>query len=336
MWWEKYIKIDSFANPSYLWLLLIIIPLVIWYIYRYKKRYASMRISSIEAFKGIKTGIKSKYLHLLFVLRILVLSLLIIIIARPQAKDVWNDVSVKGIDIMLTVDISSSMLARDFKPNRLEAAKEVATKFINDRPNDRIGLVIFAGEAFTQCPLTPDHATLINLLQSVKTGMLEDGTTIGEGLATAVSRLKDSKAKSKVIILLTDGVNNMGSIDPITAAEIAKTFGIRVYTIGVGTYGEAPYPVQTPFGIQYQPMKVEIDEALLQKVAKITDGQYFRATNKKKLEQIYQQIDKLEKTKIKVKQISKKTDQYLLFGLLALLLIFIEALLRYTYLKTMP
>jgi len=329
-------KIDSFANPGILWLLLILVPLIAWYVYKQKKYYPSLRVYSVKAFEGIKPGFKVWSRHILFALRILVLALLIIILARPQSKDVWKDVSVKGIDIMLDLDISSSMLARDFKPNRLEAAKDVAIQFINDRPNDRIGLVIFAGEAFTQCPLTADHAALINLIKEVKTGVLEDGTAIGEGLATAVNRLKDSKARSKVIILLTDGVNNMGSVDPVTAAEIAKTFGIRVYTIGVGTYGEAPYPVQTPFGIQYQPMKVEIDEGLLQQIAKMTDGEYFRATDNKSLEKIYKKIDELEKTKIKVKEISKKTDEYLWLGLLALILILSEAVLRYTYYKNIP
>ena len=330
------IKIDSFANPGFLWLLLLLLPLIAWYVLRHKQYNPTLRIYSTKPFKGLGKGFRVWSRHILFAIRVLVLALLIIILARPQSRDVWKDVSVKGIDIILDLDVSSSMLARDFKPNRLEAAKDVAIQFVNDRPNDRMGLVIFAGEAFTQCPLTADHAALINLIKDVRTGVLEDGTAIGEGLATAVNRLKDSKAKSKVIILLTDGVNNSGSVDPLTAAEIAKTFGIRVYTIGVGTYGEAPYPVQTPFGIQYQPMKVEIDEGLLQQIAQITGGEYFRATSKSKLEDIYKQIDKLEKTKIKVKEMSKKTDEYLWFGVLALILIISEAVLRYTYYKNIP
>jgi len=330
------IKIDTFANPEYLWLLVLLLPLIVWYIYKQKNYNPSLRLSTTKPFDNIKPSFKVISRHVLFVLRLFALALLIFILARPQSKDVWKDVSVKGIDIMLDLDVSGSMLSRDFKPDRLEAAKDVAIQFINDRPNDRIGLVIFAGEAFTQCPLTADHATLINLLKDVKTGLLEDGTAIGEGLATAVNRLKDSKAKSKTIILLTDGVNNSGSVDPLTAAEIAKTYGIRVYTIGVGTYGEAPYPVQTPFGIQYQPMKVEIDEGLLKQIAQITGGEYFRATNKKKLEEIYKKIDKLEKTKIKVKELSKKTDQYLWFGIAALLLLLVEFVLRHTIYRNIP
>ncbi len=330
------IKIDTFANPQYLWLLLLLVPLIVWYVLKQKNYNPSLRLSTTKPFEGLKPSVKVWSRHILFVFRIVALALLIFILARPQSKDVWKDVSVKGIDIMLDLDVSGSMLARDFKPDRLEAAKEVATQFINDRPNDRIGLVIFAGEAFTQCPLTADHAALINLLKDVKTGLLEDGTAIGEGLATAVNRLKDSQAKSKTIILLTDGVNNSGSVDPLTAAEIAKTYGIRVYTIGVGTYGEAPYPVQTPFGIQYQPMKVEIDEPLLKQIAQTTGGEYFRATNKKKLEEIYRKIDKLEKTKIKVKEMSKKTDQYIWFGITALVLLLVEFVLRHTIYRNIP
>jgi len=333
---KSMIKIDSFANPEYLWLWLLLLPLIAWYIIKQKKYNPSLKLSTVKPFDNIKPTFKVWSKHILFVLRVIVLALLIFILARPQSKNSWKDISVKGIDIVLNIDVSSSMLARDFKPNRLEAAKEVAMQFINDRPNDRIGLVIFAGEAFTQCPLTTDHTALINLLKDVDVGLLNDGTAIGEGLATAVNRLKNSEAKSKVIILLTDGVNNSGSVSPLTAAEIAKTFGIRVYTIGVGTYGEAPYPVQTVWGISYQPMKVEIDEELLKQIAEITGGMYFRATNKKSLQNIYEKIDKLEKTKIKVKEFSKKIDLYIWFGILALILFVLELILRFTIYRSIP
>jgi len=228
------------------------------------------------------------------------------------------------------------MQSQDFKPNRLEAAKEYAAEFITNRPNDRIGLVVFSGESFTQCPLTVDHAVLINLLKDIKITMVDDGTAIGMGLSTAINRLRSSRSKSKVIILLTDGVNNTGSISPLTAAEISKTFGFRVYTIGVGTYGVAPYPVQTPFGIQYQNIPVEIDEAVLKEIADKTGGQYFRATGNLKLQQIYKEIDKLEKSKIDVKEYSKKKDEFLVYALIACGLLLLEILLRYTWFKSIP
>ncbi len=248
--------------------------------------------------------------HILFALRTAGITLLIIALARPQSTDKFQDVSTEGIDIVLTLDISGSMLARDFRPDRLEASKDVATEFISGRPYDRIGLVVFSGESFTQCPLTTDHAVLINLLREIQSGMIEDGTAIGMGLANAVNRIKDSEARSKVIILLTDGVNNRGEIAPATAAGIAKTFGVRVYTIGVGTQGMAPYPVQTPFGIQYQDMPVEIDEAILREIAQTTGGRYFRATDNDKLVQVYNEIDKLEKSKIDVRQFTRKEEKY--------------------------
>ena len=236
---------------------------------------------------------------------------------------------------MLTQDISGSMLARDFRPDRLEASKNIATEFISGRPYDRIGLVVFSGESFTQCPLTTDHAVLINLLREIQSGMIEDGTAIGMGLATAVNRIKDSKAKSKVIILLTDGVNNRGEIAPATAADIAKTFGIRVYTIGVGTQGMAPYPVQTPYGIQYQDMPVEIDEGILQEIAQKTGGKYFRATDNDKLIQVYKEIDKLEKSKIDVRQFTRKEERYLIPALIAFILLVFEIVVRNTIFKNL-
>jgi Ca-activated chloride channel family protein len=274
--------------------------------------------------------------HGIFVLRILALTLIIIALARPQLTNRLRNVTSEGIDIMLTLDISGSMLSRDFKPNRIEAAKDVAIEFISGRPNDRIGLVVFSAESFTQCPLTTDHAVLINMFKNIKSGMIEDGTAIGLGLANAVSRLKDSKGKSKVIILLTDGVNNRGSIAPIMASEIAKTFGIRVYTIGIGTMGMAPYPVPTPFGIQYQNIPVEIDEGILKDIAKMTGGMYFRATDNKTLRDIYQEIDKLEKSKIEISEYSKYEEEYLWFALFAGILLALEILLRFTLLKTIP
>jgi Ca-activated chloride channel family protein len=257
------------------------------------------------------------------------------VLARPQKTDKYQDVSTEGIDIVLTQDISGSMLSRDFKPDRLEAAKNMATEFISGRPYDRIGLVVFSGESFTQCPLTTDHAVLINLLREIQSGMIEDGTAIGMGLATAVSRIKDSKAKSKVIILLTDGVNNKGEIAPATAAGIAKTFGIRVYTIGVGTQGVAPYPVQTPYGIQYQDMQVEIDEEILQDIAQTTGGKYFRATDNNSLEKIYKEIDKLEKSKIDVKQFIRKEERYMLPALIAFFMLVLEIIARNTLFRNL-
>jgi Ca-activated chloride channel family protein len=261
---------------------------------------------------------------------------LIIVLARPQLSNSFQTETTEGIDIVLALDISGTMLAEDLRPNRLEAAKKVATEFVSGRPNDNIGLVVFAGESFTQCPLTNDHAVLVNLFQGVQYGMIEDGTAIGLGLANAVSRIKDSEAKSKVIILLTDGSNNAGDVAPLTAAEIAQSFGIRVYTVGVGTRGMAPYPVQTPYGIRYQNLPVDIDEDMLRKVAGLTGGTYFRATDNTKLKFIYQEIDQLEKTKLRVHQYSKKNEEYTPFLLVALLLLITEIVLRHTVLRRLP
>jgi Ca-activated chloride channel family protein len=261
---------------------------------------------------------------------------LTIALARPQSTSTGEQVNTEGIDIVLAYDISGSMLAEDFRPNRIEAAKKVADDFIDGRPNDRVGLVVFAGESFTQCPMTIDHSVLKNLLKEIKSGMIEDGTAIGMGLATAVSRLKESKAKSKVIILLTDGVNNRGFIDPMTAAGIAQSFGIRAYTIGVGTQGMAPYPFQTPFGIQYQNVPVEIDESLLQKIAEQTGGKYFRATDNRKLKAIYEEIDKLEKTKIEVLQFHKHKEEFYSAAMIAGILGLIEVLLSLTVFRKVP
>lgn len=326
----------EFASPKYFLLLILLVPMIAWYIWREKRSHADLQFSSLRAFKGIKHAGRVWMRHLLFVLKLFAIVFIVTALARPQASNSWQTYSSEGIDIVLALDISGSMLARDFKPDRLEAAKEVATKFILERPQDRIGLVVFSGESFTQCPLTTDQAVLVNLLRDVKSGMIEDGTAIGLGLANAVNRLKDSPGKSKVAILLTDGVNNRGAIAPATAAELAKTYGIRVYTVGVGTYGEAPYPVQTPFGIQLQNMPVEIDEDVLKQIAAVTDGKYFRATDNDKLAQIYQEIDQLEKTKTETKHFSKKDEKYFIFGLIGMLLLISESVLRYTLLRKIP
>lgn len=326
----------EFANPEYFWLLLVILPMVVWYVFKERNSHADLQFSSISFFKTLKRGNRIWLRHVLFALRVLAIAFLIFALARPQSDNSWQTYNSEGIDIMLALDISGSMLARDFEPDRLEAAKEVATKFVLERPQDRIGLVVFSGESFTQSPLTTDKAVLVNLMKDLKSGMIEDGTAIGLGLANAVNRIKDSKAKSKVIILLTDGVNNRGAIAPMTAAELAKTFGIRVYTIGVGSLGEAPYPVQTPWGIQLQNMLVEIDEDILTQIADMTGGKYFRATDNKKLEQIYSEIDQLEKSKIEVKHFSKKDEQYFLFALIGVLLLIVEALGKYTLLRKIP
>jgi Ca-activated chloride channel family protein len=257
-------------------------------------------------------------------------------LARPQSSNSWQNVTTEGIDIVIALDISTSMLARDFQPDRLEAAKEVATRFISGRPNDKIGLVVFAGESFTQCPLTTDHAVLINLFQDIHSNMIEDGTAIGNGLATSVARLKESTAKSRVIILLTDGENNRGAIAPVTAAEMAKTYGIRVYTVGVGTIGTAPYPVPTPFGTQIREVEVKIDEKTLQEIADITEGSYFRATNNNKLVQIYEQIDKLEKSKIEVKEYSKKDEEFQRYAAMAVVILAAGLFLKLTVFRNIP
>lgn len=326
-----------FANPTYLYLLLILIPMIGWYIWKLSKSQASLQISSSQAFDipGAKSW-KVYLRHIPFVLRLVSVAVLIIILARPQSTDNWQSTSTEGIDIVLAMDISSSMLAQDLKPNRLEASKDVAASFINGRPNDNIGLVVFAGESFTQCPLTTDHTVLLNLFKDIQPGIIQDGTAIGLGLANAVSRIKDSQSKSKVIILLTDGMNNAGEIAPVTAAEIAKTFGIRVYTIGVGTKGMAPTPFQTPFGIQYQNMPVEIDEPTLKQISATTGGQYFRATDNTSLKDIYSEIDQMEKTKISVQEYSKKQEEYKNWALLLFCLLLVEILLRNTLLRNIP
>ena len=331
----------EFANKEYLFLLLLIIPYVIWYVMYRKKTEPTMRMSDTFAFRDAPKSWKMRLMPLSPLLRILAFAMIVFVLARPQTQNSWKNKTIEGIDIMLAMDVSTSMLAEDLKPNRIEAAKQVAAEFISGRPNDIIGLSIFAGEAFTQCPMTIDHASLLNLLHNVRTdiaarGLIEDGTAIGMGLANAVSRLKDSKAKSKVVILLTDGSNNRGDISPMTAAEIAKSLGIRVYTIGVGTNKVAPYPMPVAGGVQYVNIPVEIDNQTLSEIAAATEGGFYRATNTKELRKIYQEIDQLEKSKLDVKQFSKKYEAFQPFAIIAVLVLLLEILLRITIFRRIP
>ncbi len=326
----------TFHDPKYLFLLLLLIPLIYWYIKELHQSDASLQISSHKRLLDAPRSMRIRMRHVPFILRILVIVLVIIAIARPQASNSWRTENVEGIDIMIAMDISGSMLAEDFRPNRLEAAKSVANEFILARPNDNIGLVLFAGRSFTQCPLTNDHAVLVNFFKSIEYGLIEDGTAIGLGLANAVNRLKDSQAKSKVVILLTDGDNNRGDIAPVTAGELAKTFGIRVYTVGVGSYGKVNIPIHTPMGKQYQQIDSAFDEKPLKEIAAMTGGKYFRATNTDSLRGVYQEIDQMEKTRISVKEFNKKYEEFFIFALIAFVLLIIELLLRNIYLKKIP
>ncbi|GAB3935658.1 vWA domain-containing protein [Mucilaginibacter myungsuensis] len=323
----------QFAQPGFFWLFLLIPVMVAWYIWRQRRLYGDMGVSTVKGFALPAKTFLPMFRHTDIVLRSLGLAALIVAMARPQSSMSWQNSTTEGIDIIIASDISGSMLAEDFKPNRLEAGKAIAIDFIKNRPDDRIGLVIFSGESFTQCPLTIDHDVLINLYSDIKNGMIDDGTAIGMGLATAVNRLKESTSKSKVVILLTDGSNNMGSIPPLTAAEIAKQFGVRVYTVGIGTKGMAPYPFTTPNGIVYQNVPVDIDEGTLTKIAETTGGKYFRATNNAALKNIYDKIDKLEKAKIDVTEYRKKNELFLPFALIALALLALEFVLRNTLFK---
>jgi len=324
----------TFANPGYLFLLFLLVPISLWYWYELHKSDASVLISDTTTLAAQPKTWRIWLLHVPFLLRVVAIILLSIALARPQLTNKWSSESTEGIDIMMALDVSGTMLAEDLKPNRLEAAKAVASDFVIDRPNDQIGLVVFAGESFTQCPLTTDHAVLVNLFKSVEYGMIEDGTAIGLGLANAVNRMKDSETKSKVVILLTDGSNNRGDIDPQTAAEIAKTFGIRVYTVGVGSYGQARVPVNTPYGRQYIMADSEFDETTLKKIAETTGGQYFRATDNGSLKRIYEQIDQLEKTKLRVREYSKHTENFAPFLYAALICLLLEIIIRYFIIRT--
>ena len=325
----------TFAHP---WLLLglVAVPLMVaYYIWRYHKQEAAVQHSDIDVFTGIEKTLRVRLRWLPYALRTLAVGALVIALARPQSQLNRQQMKVEGIDIVMAMDISGSMLAEDFKPNRLEAAKQVAAEFIDGRKNDRMSLVVFAGEAFTQVPLTVDHRVLLSQLEKIKSGIVRDGTALGDGLATAVNRIKDSDAKSKVIILLTDGVNNQGSIDPQNAAEIAALYGIRLYTIGVGSRGKAPFPFRDQFGrVHYQNIDVEIDEPLMQQMAEATsDGEYFRATNKKALKEIFSQIDEMEKSKIDVTQYAQTRDEYAPWLWLALLALAAELIIRWIWFK---
>ncbi|MBO5686332.1 MAG: VWA domain-containing protein [Alistipes sp.] len=326
-----------FAYPYLLWLLLLLVPLVGYYIWRTLKGGTTIQISSIDGVKGAPRTIRYYLRHAPFVLRMAAFALLVVALARPQDVERLSHTDTEGIDIMLSIDVSGSMLARDFKPDRITAAKEVAGAFIADRYGDRIGLVAFAGEAFTQAPLTTDQGTLQTLLSRIRSGLIEDGTAIGNGLATAINRLRESEAKSKVVILLTDGVNNRGSITPMTAAEIAKAQGIRVYTIGVGTEGMAPYPAMDMFGqMTFVQQKVEIDEKTLTAIAEMTDGRYFRATDKEKLRAIYDEINRMERSKVEVSEHVTYHELFLNWVLGALALLVAEFLLSTLLLKRIP
>jgi len=303
-----------------------------------RRQYPTLTFSDTASFKGFQNPLKGLLKKYSPLLRILSLVFLLIAIARPESSYDESRVTTEGIDIVLAMDLSTSMMAHDFKPNRIEAAKQTALEFIDGRPNDRIGLVVFAGESFTQCPVTIDHAIVKNQLHGIRNGLLEDGTAIGMGLATALQRLKESESKTKVIILMTDGVNNRGIIDPATAADIAMQMGVRVYTIGIGTNGQAYTPVglDRQGNLIYDWAPVEIDEALLQQVSQKTGGKYFRATDNNKLKSIFDQIDKLEKTKINVSAFSRKTEKFYLFALIAAILLVLEWILRYTILRSIP
>ncbi len=324
----------EFASPYFLWGLLIIPVAIVWYIFCHRRREGYVGFSDNEGFASLPHSWKEYLRHLLFALQLVAVALMIVALARPQSASTNSKSNIEGIDIVLAQDVSSSMLARDLKPDRLEASKKIAADFVEGRPTDRMALVVFAGETFTQVPLTTDHGIMLTMLDAMKSGFIDDGTAIGDGLATAVNRLKDSEAKSKVVILLTDGMNNRGSIDPQTSAEIAKLYGVRVYTIGIGSFGTAPYPVQTPFGTRYENVKVEIDEHLLQSIADKTGGKYYRATSTKKLQEVYNEIDQLERSKIEVTEFRRLNEEFYAFAKWALLLLLLEFVLRKTVFKS--
>ena len=326
----------TFAYPWMFYFLAVIPLMIFWYWKTGMRKETSIIYSSLKIFEEMPVSWKERLRHVPIVLRCLAIVFLIIALARPQSFSSGQNVTTEGIDVVMALDISGSMVSEDLKPNRVQAVKNVVEKFIENRPNDRIGLVVFSREAFTQCPITIDHSVLINLLKKIGPGMVPDGTAIGNGIADAVGRLKDSKAKSKVIILLTDGENNAGEIDPLTAADIAKAYGIRVYTIGAGTEGEAPYPVQTPFGVRYQMMPSEVDEPLLKNIAEITGGMFFRATDNTALNNIYYKIDKLEKTKIEVTSYRNAAELFSDWLNVGFILILLELILSKTVFKKIP
>lgn len=326
-----------FEYPRLLWLLVIPALLVLHYVYIERSgRRPHMRVSTAVPWRAHGRSFMTFFRHVPFLLRTFALVMVVLAIARPRSSEEFSKVDTEGIDIVMAMDVSTSMLARDLTPDRINASKDIAIEFISQRPSDRMGIVVFAGESFTQCPLTTDRATLINLMKEVQTDLIEDGTAIGNGLATAVARLKDSDAKSRVVILLTDGVNNSGEVSPQTAAEIAKTYGVRVYTIGVGKEGMAPYPVMTPWGVQVQNMKVEIDEKLLKEVAESTGGRYFRATDNTKLAEIYSEINKMEKAKTTVDSFPVYKELFGSFAVWALLALLLELFLNWFVIRRLP
>lgn len=325
------------AHPAYLWLFLLFIPLIAWYVWKRRNLHASLEVSTIAPVARLPRSWKEYLSHLLFIMQLGVIGCIIVILARPQTRDSWHTSSVEGTDIVLALDISTSMLARDFNPDRFEAAKEVASKFVAGRDGDNIGVVIFAAESFTAIPMTTDRSVIANYINDIRMGMLQDGTAIGDGLATSINRIKDGKAKSKSIILLTDGSNNTGNVAPQTAAEIARQMGIKVYTIGIGTNGTAPYPQENMFGrIEYVNLPVVIDETTLRNIAETTGGKYFRATGNNVLSEIFAEIDRLEKTKMDLRNFTSTEDDYMPWAIAALALFGMILLLRYTVLRTIP
>lgn len=327
-----------FKNPYFFALLAVIIPYILWYALKYKKSQPALKMPETAKYRYVPKSFRIYLMHVPFILRIILLVLVVIILARPQSKNTWSNTDVEGIDMMLAVDVSTSMLAQDFKPNRVEALKEIAKRFIETRPNDNIGLTVFAGEAYTQCPLTIDHSILMSLYETVDcqmaaNGTLEDGTAIGDGIMNSLIRLRDSKAKSKVLILLTDGVNNRGNISPMTAAEIAKKNKVRIYTVGIGKNGMAMYPLPTGGTVM---MPTEIDEKTMTDIAELTGGKYFRAKKNSELEEIYKEIDKMERTKFNVTQYSKRNELYEPFAVAALIVFLLELLMRLVVLKRLP
>ena len=328
----------SFANPQYLWLFLVYIPIILWYIKKQRVAEPTLKVSTLLPFEKVGTSWKAYLRHVLFVMRLMAIGCLIIILCRPQTYDRWSTSETEGTDIVIALDVSTSLLARDFKPDRFEAAKDVASQFISGRESDNIGMVIFAGESFTLVPMTTDKTVLLNYIQDISMGMLEDGTAIGDGIATSINRIKNGKAKSKSIILLTDGSNNTGVVAPLTAAEIAKNLGIKIYTIGVGSNGEALYPVGMNYygKMEYQKLPVVIDEGTLRSVASMTGGKYYRATSKNVLKEIFKDIDQLEKTQLDVKNYSHTEDDYMKWAVLLFMLVGLEVLLRYTVLRHIP
>lgn len=326
----------TFAYKPFLYLLAVIPLITAWYVWKINDNTTDIRYAHSSFLPGLKKSLRQRMIHLPFALRMLVIALLIIALARPQSSSRTHDVNVEGIDIMIALDVSGSMLAEDFRPNRIESAKRTAIEFINMRPGDRLGMTVFSGQSFTLCPLTTDHTLLKDLVSGAGPGMVEDGTAIGDGLATAINRLRESQALSKVVILLTDGINNAGAIDPLTAAEIAAMYNVRVYTIGVGSSGPVPYPFQTPLGVRYQNVEIPVDEELLQQMSSLTGGQYFWADNLDKLESIYKEIDTMERTKIDVTEFTRMHDEFLVLVLLSMFLLGLEILIKNTWLRTIP